>query len=200
MSIGGSCISYIAPGLLYLGIHGDAFLEWTNNILKNYNNKSSSKDRTSTGDIELPVAGDSKQVMQTSEDNVQEQQQTSTNGNSTTSSSTIPVYTGPESKPWWWFITFMPLWVAIASTGSHNMKKKIIHMETIGRMNTSAIVATNVEGAVSGEADNTIKIVNSTKKDFIIAMFFVIFGLLAFACGLLSNIYIIINDIFFSPH
>ena len=55
-SIGGSCLAYIGPGLIYLGAHGDAFMEYTNGMLR----KSSSGVDPS---IELPAAGNASATM-----------------------------------------------------------------------------------------------------------------------------------------
>ena len=61
-SLGGSCISYIAPGLIYLGVHGDEFMQMVRSNLENRRQRGSHDG--ATGDIELPVAGDSNTVMQ----------------------------------------------------------------------------------------------------------------------------------------
>ena len=55
-SVGGSCLAYIGPGLIYLGAHGDAFMEYTNGMLRQ---RSSNVDPA----IELPAAGNASATM-----------------------------------------------------------------------------------------------------------------------------------------
>lgn len=52
-AIGASSISYIAPGLIYLGINGEAFVSYCHKFFKNVNGNSNSDH------IELPMVGDS---------------------------------------------------------------------------------------------------------------------------------------------
>lgn len=55
-SIGGSCLAYIGPGLVYLGAHGEAFLEYTNGMLRQI---GSSVDPAT----ELPAEGNASATM-----------------------------------------------------------------------------------------------------------------------------------------
>jgi len=61
-SVGGGSIAYLAPGLIYLGVNGDAFLSFASNLLP-----LRSRPRTTAGVTEenLPIAGDARQVMNT---------------------------------------------------------------------------------------------------------------------------------------
>jgi sodium-coupled neutral amino acid transporter 11 len=98
-SLGASCIAYIAPGLVYLGMNGEAFLEWSGAILQRKGFKSKKSD--AGGEIELPVVGDASATMQTS---------------------TTPELGAPKSHPWWWCLVGMPIWVSVASTGDLGSK------------------------------------------------------------------------------
>jgi sodium-coupled neutral amino acid transporter 11 len=97
-ALGGSCLCYIAPGVVYLGVNGDAFLEYLRTLCSG--SKSSSRD---FGEIELPVAGEANVTMTAITDGDLDQQ----------------------SKPWWWYPMIMPLWVYLASSGGSGMRKKL---------------------------------------------------------------------------
>lgn len=97
-ALGGSCLCYIAPGVVYLGVNGDAFLEYLRTLCSG--SKSSSRD---FGEIELPVAGEANVTMTAITDGDLDQQ----------------------SKPWWWYPMIMPLWVYLASSGKSGMRKKL---------------------------------------------------------------------------
>jgi solute carrier family 38 (sodium-coupled neutral amino acid transporter), member 11 len=49
-SLGASCVAYIAPGLVYLGVNGDDFIAWI----------TGRQESDGNAEIELPVAGDAK--------------------------------------------------------------------------------------------------------------------------------------------
>lgn len=56
-AVGGSCLAYIGPGLVYLGCYGDDFIQYTNEMM--------GKKRThSDPSIEIPVEGDANATMQ----------------------------------------------------------------------------------------------------------------------------------------
>lgn len=96
-SLGGSCISYIAPGMVYLGVNGDAFLEYLRKIC------DSKRKAHSMGDIELPVAGQANATMQTA----------------------VVIDLEQQSKPWWWYPMLMPIWVSFASKGGSAIREKL---------------------------------------------------------------------------
>lgn len=167
-SLGGSCVAYIAPGLLFLGLHGDEFLQMVSGALD-----KRKADDGATGDIELPVAGDANTTMQAP--------QVTANHKDT-------------NKPWWWWPLLMPIWCAIASTGSTTLKERLAQ--------------TGVDFSPSAQADVEVKVpdededddLEAHRKDFCNAIFFVVFGVIAVVAGILSNVYVQINGIFFSPH
>lgn len=165
-SLGGSCVAYIGPGVIFLGLYGDEFLQ----LIAGSLDKRKASD-AATGDIELPVAGDANTTMQTAQ-----------------------VTASPKEmdKPWWWFPLLMPIWCAIASNGSTTMN---IKLEQTGIDFTPPTA--NVEVKVTGEEDDDLE---AHRKDFCIAIFFIVFGVVAVVAGILSNIYVQINGIFFSPH
>ena len=52
-AVGGSCLAFIGPGLVYLGAHGAYFIEYTNELC-------GQKKTTPTSTVELPADGDAK--------------------------------------------------------------------------------------------------------------------------------------------
>jgi hypothetical protein len=92
----------------------------------------------------------------------------------------------PASKPWWWWPCMFPIWRAIASTGARGMRQnlEILEEESPG--------CTTVPP--SGE------VIGPLTRDFYMAMFFIIFGVIASVVGLITNIYVQIENIFFTPH
>jgi len=166
-SLGGSMLSYMAPGMVYLGVNGDHFLEWTDNMLLTYRTKNGKKNDQSVGDIELPVAGDATRQIQAAE----------------------PPALSDRRKPWWWFPALMPIWCALASTGRRAMNDKL------------AGEGGGVQNLSNGtQADEEGDLVHPNVRDYLISIFFIVFGTIGMIAGLFSNLYVQINSIFFTPH
>jgi len=153
-SVGASFIAYVGPGLVYLGLNGSEFLAWVG--------VASSPDSSGVEMTELPVDGDANAQLKTPH-----------------TSSKLG-----QSKPWWWFPCLMPIWVAIASSGSNSSKQFL----------------TTLNGGVPTQSSNSPDVIGPRKRDFIFSIVFITFGLLAAVFGVISNIYVQLNDIFFSPH
>ena len=161
-SLGGSCLSYIAPGLVYLGVNGDAFLEYMAAKLAHKTTPAAA-----AGDNDLPVEGDANANMQLQ----------------TTAPSTL---IQDASKPWWWYPTAMPMWVRIATTGAQGMKQRIAAFE-------------QEHGISPGTGGEDVETIGPCQRDYYVSMFFICFGMLAAVAGIGSNIYVQVNDIFFTP-
>ena len=144
-SLGGSCLCYIAPGMVYLGVNGDAFLEYLRGFCR-------SKHGNGLGDIELPVAGEASVTMEKVE----------------------VVDLSQESKPWWWYPLWMPIWVSIASMGGSSIRKKLIAVES--------------ERFIAGS--EVIETIGPRTRDYWISIFFILFGVISAIAGLTSNIYV----------
>ena len=95
-SLGGGCIAYIGPGLVYLGVNGDAFLSFVTDLLGQPMNGPA----VTTSD--LPLAGDASNIM----------------------TSDI-VGLDSIRKPLWWYLFGFPIWTKIANVGRMNMINKI---------------------------------------------------------------------------
>jgi sodium-coupled neutral amino acid transporter 11 len=154
-AIGGCCLAYIGPGLVYLGTHGDSFLAYLAGVVDDNNRKSSP-----AAGGELPVAGNTNLSMQTTV-------------------STVP--TGP--KPWWWYLMLMPLWVRVASSGEKGMQERLAAIE-------------QEHGTASPTEVETI---GPCKRDYCISIFFIVFGAVAGVAGVISNVYVQVNNIFYTP-
>ena len=107
-SLGASCIAYIGPGLVYLGINGDEFLTYCGKMLQDRSYKSHKAESNGTnGEVELPVVGDAS----------------------------VNIQAPPEahyptgSKPWWWWLMGFPIWTAIASAGAHDSRIFLSNLE-----------------------------------------------------------------------
>lgn len=96
-SLGGGCIAYMGPGLCYLGVNGNAFLEFALKLLGNPSRAGSS---VTTAD--LPVAGSSANMM-------------------------VPALASLDEvrKPFWWYLCGFPIWTFIAKVGKNNMDNKV---------------------------------------------------------------------------
>lgn len=159
-SLGGSCVAYIGPGLIYLGVHGASFIEYTDILL----GKTPARHTDPT--IELPVAGDAGATIE----------QTHANDGAY----------NPESKPFWWWLGLFPIWRAIASAGALGMRQNLEQLEEESPGVTSV--------PPSGE------IIGPLTRDYYIAIFFIVFGAIAVLVGLISNIYVQLENTFFTPH
>ncbi len=161
-AIGGCSLAYIGPGLAYLGAHGDALLAFLAGTIDDKNWKG--RDAT-TGDI--PIEGDPTASMQIREHSMPLQQ----------------------SKPWWWWPLLMPVWVRIATIGSHGMNERMTALE-------------QEHGPLSlpeAEQPEPVDVVPFHKYDAFVSMFFIVFGIIALVAGILSNVYVQIHGIFYSP-
>lgn len=91
----------------------------------------------------------------------------------------VPDIGASYRKPWWWFPLAMPVWVAIANSGARG---------------TDSFLAD-----YSSQPSTEATLVVPDRRDYIVACLFIVFGVVAAVCGLATNIYVQINDIFFNP-
>ena len=100
-SLGGGCIAYMAPGLVYLGVNGDAFLSFAHGLLGN----GSGNDTPPVTSDDLPLAGNASVII-------------------TDTPTSTRSFVGVR-KPLWWYLCGFPIWTSIASRGKRNMSIKI---------------------------------------------------------------------------
>jgi hypothetical protein len=102
------------------------------------------------------------------------------NANQVMSNATVVVDIESGQKPFWWYLAGFPIWCKIATVGRQNMTRRI-----------------NQEGEMSSSTpqDNVSEenALVPNGREFCIAIFFVIFGLVAVIAGVGSNIYVQIN-------
>lgn len=86
------------------------------------------------------------------------------------------------SKPWWYWVCGYPIWTAIASTGSMGTRQFLASVEQ-----------------PSPQAIAQAESIGPKKGDYFVSMFMIVFGVVAAVVGVASNIYVQVNDIFFTP-
>mmetsp|Transcript_4646 Transcript_4646/g.5579 ORF Transcript_4646/g.5579 Transcript_4646/m.5579 type:complete len:592 (-) Transcript_4646:359-2134(-) len=200
-SLGGSCIAYIAPGLVYLGVNGEYFLTYCNevllgatpqeeaeigaNILSNGTGVNfaddapfpsspfkATKETLSNDDVswgahttpELPVEGKHRVLV---------------------TPYTSAIHDG--SKPIWWYLLGFPIWVAFANHGMIHTKESI-QMQTFGSGRVVADSGRSGGGNSGGRSGGDGDFTPPTGWDYFVAVFFVLFGLVAAVAGLAANI------------
>ena len=84
-----------------------------------------------------------------------------------------------KCKPLWWYIVGMPVWCGIASLGHTRLSRHI--------RNSTSDVSSELEETRREELSPP------TRFDFAVAIFFILFGVIALACGLGTNILIQMN-------
>lgn len=100
-SLGGGCIAYFGPGLVYLGVNGDAFLSFAYGLL----GRSVSYDESRLTAADLPIEGDATNMILPNPDSL--------------------AMLDDMCKPIWWYILGFPLWTKIANVGMSNMRAKV---------------------------------------------------------------------------
>ena len=168
-ALGGCCLAYIGPGLVYLGINGDSFLEYVLSILKNHQGYYFDKLGSTIDDGESYVTMNNHDTNNVVDDHDE-----------------AAIWAG--NKPWWWYPLGMPLWIKVATTGFENMKERLENMEEKeqqGRELNSA--ETSIQQQQRQMQDDTETIV-PVKGDYYMSIFFVVFGLIACVAGLVSNL------------
>ena len=92
------------------------------------------------------------------------------------------------SKPWWWFPTLMPVWVAIASAGASSTRTFLAELHA------------GQGEPLRGPSRDDDEVIGPRKRDYVMSIVFIVFGVAAATFGVISNIYVQVNGIFFSPH
>ena len=184
-SLGASCIAYIAPGLLYIGVNGGHFLQWVEG------KPSEDIDTTdeTTKDTELPIIGDATaRISTTSQSSYQLSSPTSIENNRRNRSRT-------QRRPFWWCLAGMPLWIMIAKRGERGTREYMVNY-----FERPSTTNNNTNSIHNDTNHSTIHIVQPKIRDYYISIFMIMFGMLAVVCGLISNFYVEINNIFFTPN
>lgn len=155
-SLGASCVAYVAPGLVFLGVHGDEFLEMITSSV-------GSRQQKPNNGGELPLEGDATAEMQ---------------------SGLVSSSYKEMSKPWWWYPLLMPIWCSIASFGSTTMRAKMAESGV-------DFDAPSQEGSKEVDVEDEPL---ANRRDFCVAIFFIVFGVVAVVAGLSSNVVMQLNN------
>lgn len=220
-AIGGSCLAYVTPGVLYLGVYGEEFLAYCAELLTSTNTTKQTSIKNDKGiinmnNLNVPIVGDGKLDM---------------------------MKLNKIAKPYWWYIFGFPIWNSIASQGRNGLHKKFPRLtyEDVERKSypvppkeppsaslrrTSSIdeysnyeynygdnvycAADNVyctadscildsisaleEIVIDQDDKDDDTIVRPTKYDFMIAIFYIIFGVAAMICGVFDTIIDILEN------
>jgi hypothetical protein len=175
-SLGASSLAYIAPGLVYFGLNGEIFLQWTGDYLRR-NGYSSIIDQSSAnyvdnGEIELPMVGDSSARMEAPADAFH-----------------------PSSfalKPWWWWPALMPVWIGLASRGSTGTDQFFADIEP--EPTPKPTESSYIEVLVNNDDDD--ETLHPTRGDFCYSVVLIIFGVIAAVAGVGSNVYVQVHGIY----
>ena len=173
-SIGGSCLCYIAPGLVYLGVNGDEFLSWTEQALNSYYGRKKNGKATNQKITEndLPIQGSANTILSSNQS--VSNMELPLDGDASNILVTLPKNT--RLKPFWWYIGLFPIWCAIARTGKSNM------LQRCGTMTDTSIM----------DADSE-HLKPPTFLDYIYAMIFILFGVISVVAGVVTNIWFLLK-------
>lgn len=123
-AVGGSCLSYIGPGILYLGVHGDEFIRQVSSLF------STTESEPSTIDSSMPVKAPPPSIAESS--NNEATPLISSETSSTLKSSlTMRVFLSMvilTFKNFAWYCLGMPVWCAIAKSGSKGLQTHVHEM------------------------------------------------------------------------
>jgi len=174
-AIAGSVLAYIGPGLAYIGINGNSFLEICCRFLGYHKKQKQEHDvnEEATDDddsrIELPMIGNSSLKMNEKQPTTEE------------------YYTFINSsccKPIWWYLFGFPLWSSIAYIGSTGMKQQSDNESSMDESNSSILSESTAHDDIP-----TSELEIPRTRDFVIATFFIIFGAVAFVLGIAENVH-----------
>ena len=203
----GCCLAYIIPGLAYLGIHGEDFLQRLANRILSLNTTTSSS--TTTNSTELPIDGDATAQIDT----------TTAANNVDPNVLFSKDYMKGYKKPWWWYPLCMPIWIKIAIKGSTGLNERLMQMDFYNHRQQhspannnenvppttasgvdvlAALPPTPLDHSLGGSgSESSIIIVEPCIVDYGFAMFFIVFGCIALVAGVASNVYVQVHGIMF---
>ena len=158
-SIAGGCISYMAPGFIYLGINSQAFLSYTNSFFYTPSDVESE---------DLPIEGNADATLQQTREQ--------------------------KCKPLWWYLFGYPIWVSIAKYASiQQYSNNNAEEEEQSSPYQAHVSPRNTRnGNSTQELENAdVQSMVPTKKEYFMAIFFIVFGVISLVAGVGSNIYVI---------
>ena len=83
----------------------------------------------------------------------------------------------------------MPVWVKVATHGSDGLRERLMALEREhGPMSPTETTS-----------DEQVETIDFRQREAFISIFFVVFGVVALVAGILSNVYVQLEDIFYTP-
>ena len=106
-AVGGGCIAYIGPGLVYLGVNGEAFLSIVGSWVDHWRRTKGIAGSSNVSEGELPVEGNASLEIAQDADKFS--------------------YEGIQSgsKPLWYHLGLFGVWTWVANKGEVQMQKRI---------------------------------------------------------------------------
>lgn len=174
-AIGASFLAFIATGALYLGINGDEFLDYCNDLL------------------DKPKVNRSYNVEVTADGNNGVQTELTNSQTAEVEQPTQPTQNEPEKfqmyafvkkilratltgwKPWWWYLFGFPVWTYIASKGAIGTRK---YAREFAGVDGNVIIA---------NADEDHFPIGPRVFDYYVSMFLIVFGVIAMVLGVICN-------------
>ena len=180
-ALGGNILCFIAPGIIYLGVHGRDFILYSNGLLGCESTPTTTTNFT--GFMDEPT-------------NV-----TSFFTSSNTAAYFEEVALSSNDKPFWWYLLGFPLWCYIASYGHSHMKERLMDSDSDTcslssfmpiEMVLSDVVSHQVPSSSDGVEylemsdgkNQEEKVVPATPGGFFFAIFLVVFGMVSLVAGL----------------
>jgi len=193
-AIGASCLAYITPGILYLGVFGDEFLAYSSELISDDKNIIvDDQGIINLEKLKIPLEGEKNCMIKLNR----------------------------ATKPWWWYPLLFPIWCRIAQVGRAGLCKKIpkLTFETIEKQQQPK--KDPIDRVVGCYAQETLcnagfyeifpkhnsdnndtnsnihqqkDIIQASKREFGIAIFYIIFGCVAMIGGLYETVVSILQD------
>ena len=172
-AIGGSCLSYIGPGAVFLGVHGERFLALVRDswLGKEYECSTPRGVASSTSRNNIVIAvSPNESTRQNPEENTP-----LLSTGIDTRSQTVMLAAGTTlenvARSTLWILTAMPLWTRIAKIGMgclkqhvHDLALKSPHPIRIGRVEYERAVVTTHQGETVGSRIQNIDVQNETTQ------------------------------------
>ena len=163
-ALGGNLVCFVAPGLIYLGVHGNDFIMYTNALLG-----CRVPAVTNTGDMVLAIESNKNNKLIRDGD----------------LPGLITEATSHEYKPFWWYLFGFPVWRYVARYGASHMTEKLTEYENSSQSPIAKCLdMLNSTASLELYEEDEVSIVPASPNDFFIAIFLIVFGCTNLVAGL----------------
>lgn len=121
MIVGGSCLSYIGPGIIFIGVHGGRFLELSDSFF------GRRRVVLESSQVELPADYHQQQQQEEEDDTTQLFCESGSNSIAVPSNLMDSWFT-QQFKSLLWFLFGMPLWYPLARVGKQYLTSHVTEM------------------------------------------------------------------------